>query len=319
MQYIFGPVTSRRFGKSLGINIVPFKVCSYDCIYCEVGRTTKKIIERKSYVEIDELVKEFNEVYNKNRGNIDVITITGQGEPTLNAQLGEIILKLQSLATTPILVLTNGSLLFDKEVRATLNSATMVCTSLDAVVPEIFYKINNPVLNISVSNIIDGLIEFSFFYPGQLFIEVLFVKGYNDDIEHIDRVINIIRKCKYRSVQVNTVFRPPAYPAASPVNEVELLNIQKYIEDKGIRIQKEHYEYKKTTITEEILEEYILNTTALRPLCIEEITKIFDITTFEIDKIIQKHIMSKKLIAWIYGDKKYYIKSSNRRSEKNAI
>ena len=180
MQYIFGPVTSRRFGTSLGINIVPFKVCSYDCIYCEVGRTTRKIIENNSYVEINELIKEFNEVYNKYRGNIDVITITGQGEPTLNVQLGEIILKLQSLATIPILVLTNGSLLFNKGVRSALNKANMVCTSLDAVTPELFYKVNNPALNISINNIIDGLIEFSFFYPGQLLIEVLLVEGYNE-------------------------------------------------------------------------------------------------------------------------------------------
>ena len=100
---------------------------------------------------------------------------------------------------------------------------------------------------------------------------------------------------------------------------MKLLNIEKYMEGKGIRIQKVYSEYKKSTVAKDNLEEYILNTAALRPLCIEEIAKIFDITTFEIDKIIQKHIMSKKLIVWEHENKKYYIKSSNRRSDKNAI
>ena len=133
------------------------------------------------------------------------------------------------------------------------------------------------------------------------------------------KVIKVIKKCKYHSVQINSVYRPPAYPLISPVNEMKLLNIEKYMEGKGIRIQKVYSEYKKSTVAKDNLEEYILNTAALRPLCIEEIAKIFDITTFEIDKIIQKHIMSKKLIVWEHENKKYYIKSSNRRSDKNAI
>lgn len=319
MQYFFGPITSRRFGTSLGINIVPFKICSYDCIYCEVGKTTRKISERNSYVDMDELVKEFIEVYNKYRGKIDVITVTGQGEPTLNVQLGDIILKLQSLATTPILVLTNGSLLFNEEVRAALNKADIVCTSLDAVVPELFYKVNNPALNINISNIIDGLIEFSLFYPGQLLIEILLVEDYNDSFDHIDKIIKVIKKCRYHSVQINSVYRPPAYPLVRPVSKMRLLNIEKYMEDKGIRVQKVQSEYKESIVDKDYLEEYILNTTALRPLSIEELTKIFNVNTFEVDKIIQKHILNKELIVWEHENKKYYIKSSNRRYGKNAI
>ena len=313
MQYIFGPVSSRRFGNSLGINIVPFKVCSYDCIYCEVGKTTKKIIEQKPYVVVDELIEEFKEVYNKYRGYVDVITITGQGEPTLNNQLGEIIEKIRRYSTTPILTLTNGSLLFIDEVRLALSKANMVCTSLDAVSPEIFYKINNPTLGLNISHIINGLIEFSMFYSGKLFIEVLLVKGFNDKRDHIDEIIGVIKKCKYHMIQINTVYRPPSYKIAEPIDETKLLEIENYMEDRGIKINKASRNYKKSLVDDELLEEYILNTTALRPLCVDEIIKIYNVSTFKIDKIMQKLILKEKLLVLKHGDKNYYIKSSNRR------
>ena len=313
MRYIFGPVSSRRFGKSLGINVVPYKICSYDCIYCEVGKTTKKIIEQKPYVVVDELIEEFKESYNKYRGYIDVITITGQGEPTLNNQLGEIIEKIESLSTTPILILTNGSLLFIDEVRLTLSKTNMVCTSLDAVSPEIFYKINNPALGINISHIINGLIEFSMFYSGKLFIEVLLVKGINDNIDHIDEIIRVIKKCKYHLVQINTVYRPPSYTFAEPLDETKILEIENYMEDRGVKINKASRNYNKSLVNDELLEEYILSTTALRPLCVDEIIKIYNVSTFKIDKIMQDLILNEKLLVLKYGDKNYYIKSSNRR------
>jgi wyosine [tRNA(Phe)-imidazoG37] synthetase (radical SAM superfamily) len=313
MHYIFGPVTSRRFGKSLGINIVPFKICTYDCIYCEVGKTTKKTAEKKSYVDVDVLIEEFKQTYSLYQKNLDVITITGQGEPTLNSQLGDIISKIQSLANTPILVLTNGSLLHEEEVRSALSKAHMVCTSLDAVHHEIFYKVNNPLIDISIINVINGLIEFSYFYTGKLYIEVLLVKGINDYIDHIDEIIKVIRKCNYSSVQINTVYRPPAHPFAEPIDDVKLFEIELYMDEMGVKIDQSSKTYKKIGTTQDFLREYILNTTALRPLCIDEITKIFNNSRFEIDKIIEKLIMNRELSVITHDNKKYYIKSTNRR------
>jgi wyosine [tRNA(Phe)-imidazoG37] synthetase (radical SAM superfamily) len=313
MHYIFGPVTSRRFGKSLGINIIPFKICTYDCIYCEVGKTTKKTAERKDYVNVDLLLEEFKQTYSLYQNNLDVITITGQGEPTLNSQLGDIITKIQSLADKPILVLTNGSLLYEEEVRSALSKAHMVCTSLDAVHPDIFYKVNNPFFNINLDNLINGLIEFSYFYTGKLYIEVLLVKGVNDYINHIDEIIKVIRKCKYYSVQINTVYRPPAYPFAEPIDELKLFELELYMNDMGVKVDKSSKTYKKIRTTQDFLRDYILNTSAIRPLCIDEITKIFNSSRFEIDKIIEKLIMNCELSVITHGNKKYYIKSTNRR------
>jgi wyosine [tRNA(Phe)-imidazoG37] synthetase (radical SAM superfamily) len=318
MKYIFGPVKSRRFGNSLGINIVPFKVCSYDCIYCEVGKTTKKSVERKDYVNINDLIEEFKVFYDLYQSEIDVITITGQGEPTLNLQLEEIITLIGSLSTIPVLVLTNGSLLYVEEVRKALSKAHMVCTSLDAVDVDIFRKINNPALNISIATVIDGLIEFSYFYEGDLFIEVLLVEGFNDKLDYIDKIIKVIRKCKYHSVQINTVFRPPAYYSATPIDGRKLHNIQQYMEERGVKVQRPYNGSKKVRSLNS-LENYLLSTVALRPLCVDEIRKIFDVSVFEIDKILQSLILTNKISVINYENREYFVKSSNRRRNKDAI
>jgi len=248
------------------------------------------------------------------KGDLDVITITGQGEPTLNTQIGDIIKAVQALADTPILVLTNGSLLHEEEVRSSLNMAHMVCTSLDAVQPEIFNKINNPLDEINIINVINGLIEFSYFYPGKLYIEVLLVKGINDHIKHIDKIISTIRKCKYEAVQLNTVYRPPAYPLTEAIDETTLFELEMYMERMGIKIDKAGRTYKKSWITDDYLKEYILNTTALRPLCIDDLTKIFNNNRFEIDKIVERLIINQELSVITHGNKKYYMRNANRRT-----
>ncbi len=125
LGHIYGPVPSRRFGRSLGIDIIPFKICTYDCIYCQLGRTRKKTLKRNQFYDINSLLREL-ETFLQNKREIDYLTFSGSGEPTLNTGIGEIIQKLKKISDIPVIVLTNGSLLWDKEVRNSLKYADIV-------------------------------------------------------------------------------------------------------------------------------------------------------------------------------------------------
>jgi wyosine [tRNA(Phe)-imidazoG37] synthetase (radical SAM superfamily) len=127
-RIIYGPVPSRRLGISLGVDIVPFKTCSYDCIYCQLGRATNHTIKRGSFVPIDSVLKQIKDVVDQN-SDIDYITFSGSGEPTLNSDTGEIICKIKDFTSIPIAVLTNGSLLWQQQVRKDLSSADLVVPS----------------------------------------------------------------------------------------------------------------------------------------------------------------------------------------------
>ncbi len=140
---VYGPVPSRRLGISLGVDIIPYKTCTYDCIYCQLGKTTNQTIQRKSLVSVDSVIKEIKEVIGQN-SDIDYITFSGSGEPTLNSDMGEMIRKVKSFTQIPVAVLTNGSLLWDKKVREDLSGADLVVPSVDAVSEEVFHKVNRP-------------------------------------------------------------------------------------------------------------------------------------------------------------------------------
>lgn len=155
-KYTYGPVPSRRLGLSLGIDIVPFKTCSFDCIYCQLGRTTNKTIERKAYVTTTELLTELQVVL-KDDEQIDYITFSGSGEPTLNSEIGQMIREIKRITTIPVAVLTNSSLLAQESVQEDLLSADLVIPSLDAVTAETFQKINRPYTGIEISQVVKGI------------------------------------------------------------------------------------------------------------------------------------------------------------------
>lgn len=156
-QYVFGPVPSRRLGRSLGVDLVPFKTCSYDCIYCQLGRTTNKTIQQKEWFPLDEILSQLTEkLYLKP----NYITLSGSGEPTLYSKCDELIRKIKKITDVPVAVLTNGSLLWMPQVRASLMDADLVIPSLDAGSAELFNYINRPHADISFKNMLCGLIEF---------------------------------------------------------------------------------------------------------------------------------------------------------------
>jgi len=214
-HYIFGPVPSRRLGRSLGVDLVPFKTCSFDCIYCQLGRTSCKTATRKDWVPLDAVLEELK---SKLSTQPDYITLSGSGEPTLHAQIGELIQRIHAMTEIPVAVLTNGSLLWQKEVRAALAFADVVMPSLDAPDAELFKFVNRPHPDITFEQLLDGLEIFRREFSGQYWLEVMLLDGYTARLLPVRQIATLVRRIRPDKVQLNTAVRPPAegYALAAP-------------------------------------------------------------------------------------------------------
>jgi len=215
-NYTFGPVPSRRLGRSLGVDIIPFKTCTFDCVYCQLGPTSKKVDARASYVSPKEVVQE---VLRKLKicATPDYITFAGSGEPTIESGLGEIIAWIKSETDLPVAILTNGSLLWREDVRKACAFADLVIPSLDAGDQETFELINRPCTGVSLQEVVEGVIGFRKMYIGEMWLEVMLLKEINDDESHVRKIAEIARRIEPERVQLNTVVRPPAETTAQAV------------------------------------------------------------------------------------------------------
>ncbi|MGD9233771.1 MAG: radical SAM protein, partial [Desulfobacterales bacterium] len=198
MQYntLFGPVPSRRLGISLGIDLVPMKTCTLNCIYCECGKTSHLTLERKEYVSFEAVKKELTH-YLANHAQPDYITFSGSGEPTLNSKIGDVIRFLKDrVPDVPVAVLTNSTLFFQKQVRSDIENAMVVIPSLDAATKKMFNKINRPSPLLQVDKIIDGLIQFRQEYTGKIWLEIFIIPGMNDTITELTALKQAIEKIR---------------------------------------------------------------------------------------------------------------------------
>ncbi|MCD4826093.1 MAG: radical SAM protein [Phycisphaerae bacterium] len=219
MSYIFGPVPSRRLGRSLGVDLVPFKTCSYDCIYCQLGRTTNKTIQRKEWVPLDDVLAELK---GRLSSQPDYITLSGSGEPTLYSRMGELIDQIKAMTDVPVAVLTNGGLLWDKAVRGQLANADLIVPSLDAGDEAMFQAVNRPHESISFEKMLNGLIDFRREFQGQYWLEVLLLAGHNAGDAEVEKLVNCVSRIKPDRVQLNTATRPPAEDYAVTVERQRL-------------------------------------------------------------------------------------------------
>lgn len=209
MKYIYGPVPSRRLGRSLGISPIPKKTCNYSCIYCQLGRTDRMTNQRQLFFPVEDILEEFREVLLQKPG-FDVVTIVGEGEPTLYLGLGELIRQIRQLTDNPIAVITNGALLYDRAVQEDLNQADLVLPTLDAWDEASFRRINRPHGSLSYQQVLDGLIEYSHSCQGQLWLELMLMKGINDDDASLAKYKELLKSIRYDRLYLNTPVRPPA-------------------------------------------------------------------------------------------------------------
>jgi wyosine [tRNA(Phe)-imidazoG37] synthetase (radical SAM superfamily) len=224
--HIYGPVPSRRLGFSLGIDIIPFKTCTLDCIYCQLGPTAEKTLQRRKYFSAEEILAQVKRKLSSGQ-RIDYLTFSGSGEPTLNTILGKLIREIKKMTSLPVAVLTNGTLFTDKTVRHTLMAADLVVPSLDAATQEIFEQINRPCSTLKIQEIIEGLILFRKEFKGSIWLEIMLVKGVNDFPPHIQKLKRAVSRIKPDKIQLNTVIRPPAEKSAQPLSLEEMEKIRK--------------------------------------------------------------------------------------------
>jgi wyosine [tRNA(Phe)-imidazoG37] synthetase (radical SAM superfamily) len=217
MVHLFGPVPSRRLGRSLGVDLIPPKTCPYNCIYCEVGPTTRQTRERFSH-QTDGIIQKLTD-YLKDRGPMpEVITLAGSGEPTLNLGLGRIIEAIKGLTDIPVAVLTNGALLYLPEVRRELAGADIVLPSLDAAREETYLAINRPLPGLSLESLRQGLTSFRREYRGRIWLEVMLLAGFNDSEEELSLLRRALQEIAPDQIQLNTAVRPGVEASARPLD-----------------------------------------------------------------------------------------------------
>ena len=224
MNYVFGPVPSRRLGQSLGIDTIPLKTCNWNCVYCQLGRSVPLTNERREYFPRSEILAEVETALSTHSpGEIDWVTFVGSGEPTLHSSIGWLIRQVKALTRLPVAVISNGSLLYLPEVREELSPSEAVLPTLDAGNPHLYRKINRPYPEVSFERLVEGLTAFRREYQGQLWVEVMLVRGLNDTEEALREIAAILQTIQPDQVHINLPTRPPAELWVQPPDEEGLL------------------------------------------------------------------------------------------------
>jgi wyosine [tRNA(Phe)-imidazoG37] synthetase (radical SAM superfamily) len=206
-SYVFGPVPSRRLGRSLGIDLVPFKTCPFDCVYCQLGPTTHKTCERTSYVPIKEAVAQLGNALQSGPAP-DYITLSGSGEPTLHIELDEVIRAIKDLTRIPIAVLTNGSLLWDTDLRRACAQADLVLPTLTGPDESAFQRIHRPCPGLTLAQHLAGLEALRRDFDGQIWLELFVVEGLNADDDALEAIASLMPRIRPDRIQLNTAVRP---------------------------------------------------------------------------------------------------------------
>ncbi len=303
-KHLYGPVPSRRLGRSLGIDLVPHKICTYDCIYCQIGDTTEKTLVRKEYVAVREILDEVKRFLEEGTSSIDHLSLSGSGEPTLHSKIRSVIESLKKITSIPVAVITNGSLLYEPEVREDLLQADIVLPSLDAVSAEVFIKVNRPRSGFSIEKVIEGLVEFRKVYKGQIWLEILFCKGVNDSKEELLKMKKVIDRIQPDRIHLNTVVRPPSEKWVVPLGEAEMEKIKEFFGEKAEIISE--FDRHPASVLEKDIEEEILKILKRRPLSRSDLSKGMGIPQNELDKYIKPLTQEGKIRSRIFGGSVYY-------------
>ena len=319
MKYIFGPVNSRRLGRSLGVDLFTDKICNLNCIYCEVGPTVRLTCERAEYTPTDEIITELTRFFSRSgyENEIDTVTVTASGEPTLHAGLGRILTFLREQVNTRLALLTNGTTLDDADVRREISRMDVVIPSLDAALPESFRRLDRPATCLDLQQIIEGLVVFSREFSGQLWLEILFSEGINDTEQDLCALAEVIARMRLDRIQINTVARPPLESFARPLPEARLREIGHFFQARFADIPVDLLARGAPTVEvaggQEISEPAgdriveIIEMLRRRPCTAADINKTFHLGGPEkVEQSLAPLVRSGQLSLRRYGDRKYY-------------
>ncbi len=318
MNYIaYGPVPSRRLGQSLGINNIPHKVCSYSCVYCQLGRTTEMQKERDTFYPLDEILSAVEDKVGKAKERkqaIDYLTFVSDGEPTLDINLGREIELLRPLGIK-IAVITNSSLIWHEDVRADLMKADWVSLKIDSIQEEVWRKINRPYGELQLASILDGILKFVKDFKGELAVETMLVEGINDDDDHLRENASFLARLWRAKAYLSVPVRPPSEKWVKSPGE-EVINLAFQIFSKKVD-QVEYligYEGNAFSFTGNAKKD-LLSITAVHPMREDAVRELLDSTSTDW-KIVRRMIADNQLIEIEYKGKKFYMRRFHK--EKNA-
>ncbi len=301
---IFGPVPSRRLGLSLGIDVIPHKTCTFDCVYCECGKTTDKTCERREFCPAREVLDDLETHLSRMKEKPDVITLSGSGEPTLYLPMGELIDEMRRLASRPVAVITNSSLLWRPEVRDELARADIVLPSLDAADDEAFRRINRPHELVNLPLIVDGLERFLKDYRGTVLFEILLIEGYNADDRNIAALKAALGRMRADKIQLNTAVRPGTEREIEPLDDITMRRIRNQFGSRceviaSARTARTRHEASN-------LEETILSLLARRPCTVEDLHRALGMSMESAESAVLRLLAAGAIVERRVGGTAFY-------------
>jgi wyosine [tRNA(Phe)-imidazoG37] synthetase (radical SAM superfamily)/SAM-dependent methyltransferase len=309
--HVYGPVPSRRLGRSLGVDLVPFKTCSYDCIYCQLGRTTNRTIERKEYVPMGEVLEELTRKLAIEPGP-DFIGLAGSGEPTLHSRLGELIAAIKRTTSTPVAVLTNGSLLWMPDVRDDLMEADLVLPSLDAGDENLFRSINRPDENIAFAAMVDGIADFTRQFHGEVWLEVFLLARKTGVPSEAGKIADLARRIAPSRVQLNTIHRPPAEDFALGVSMARMRELEKLFSGRVEIIGESERDVVHAPVPPNVQDEEFLALLGRRPCSARDLSIGLGIHVNEALKRLDLLMAAGKAGTLVTGGQTFYTAASER-------
>lgn len=303
MGYVFGPVPSRRLGLSLGLDLVKSKTCSFDCIYCQVGKTTQKEIDCRNFMNVGSLLSELKEVL----GEVayDTITLSGSGEPTLNKDIDIIINGIKEISTKEIAILTNGSLLWKRDIRERVRGADIILPTLSTTNQETFQIIHRPHPSLEVSKIVDGLIALRNEFEGLICLEVMLISGINDSEEELEALRETAKRIRPDKIQLNTVVRPPTDKRARPLDSARMEHIKDMFGDRAEVIAYESVRQKVSGGS--VREREIIQMAKRRPIRTVDISHALNVELEMVEIIVGTLCKEGKLKQEYFQGEVYYI------------
>lgn len=304
-SYLYGPVPSRRLGRSLGVDLVPFKVCSYDCIYCQLGPTTNLTIEQRPYTPAADIIAELDRWLSED-GDADYITLSGSGEPTLNSDIAQIIDFAQRQTDIPIALLTNGSLLYNEQLCRQVRHLDLLIPSLDSGTQEGLQRVNRPAVGLDIEQIIAGIARAREENTGEMWLEVMLVAGVNDTDEELQAIRDGIEVIEPTRVQINTVVRPPAESYARALSPEQLNNAKQALGPLAEIVTPLPEDYAGDAAHQQTSEN-VLALLRRRPCTVNDVAVGLDIHPNEATKYVMALLAEQRICTISKDDRIYYV------------